>query len=153
MVTGYSQRICAAEPNQSNSQNHTSDSIGNKKKNKNKKHIEAEEREKMRVLVSKFTEKQLNRYEMFRRSVFPKSVFKKIIQTITGNSVSQNVIIAMSGIAKVLVGEIVEEALDIMEAQGDSGPLRPKHLREAIRQLRKSGTLPYSKSRKSPFCM
>ncbi|UYV76269.1 NOL6 [Cordylochernes scorpioides] len=76
---------------------------------KSKQKAEQEEREKMQVLVSNFSEEQLNRYEMYRRSAFPKASIKRLIQAITGCTVSQNVVIAVSGIAKVLVGEVVEE--------------------------------------------
>ncbi|XP_050548615.1 transcription initiation factor TFIID subunit 11 isoform X2 [Daktulosphaira vitifoliae] len=141
---GQEDMFLAPEPKRSNDYQ-LSEAYNKKKKDKTKKQIEAEEREKMRVLVSNFTEEQLDRYEMYRRSVFPKAAIKRIIQTITGNSVSQNVVIAMSGIAKVFIGEIVEEALDIMETQGDVGPLHPKHLREAVRRLRKRGAIPSSK--------
>ncbi|XP_058803239.1 transcription initiation factor TFIID subunit 11 [Phymastichus coffea] len=118
---------------------------------KSKKELEEEEREKMQVLVSNFTEDQLDRYEMYRRAAFPKAAIKRIMQTITGCSVSQNVVIAMSGIAKVFIGEIVEEALDVMEEQNESGPLQPKHLRESVRRLRNQGQIPHGRSQKMFF--
>ncbi|EAT32912.1 AAEL010019-PA [Aedes aegypti] len=122
-----------------------------RKEMKSKKIIEEEELEKMQVLVSNFTEEQLDRYEMYRRAAFPKAAVKRLMQTITGCSVSQNVVIAMSGIAKVFVGEVVEEALDVMEHTGETGAIQPKYLREAVRRLRARGQIPSGRGHKQFF--
>lgn len=110
-----------------------------------------QDRLKMQVLVSNFTEEQLNRYEMFRRAAFPKASIRRLMQGITGAGLSQNVIIAMSGIAKVYVGEICETALDVKEKWKDTGAIQPKHLREAVRVMKKSGEIPNTKYQKKLF--
>ncbi|KAF1741967.1 hypothetical protein MXB_5320 [Myxobolus squamalis] len=49
--------------------------------------------------------------------------------------VSQNALIAMCGLAKVFIGQIVEEALDLAEQMGYSGPLQPRHIVLAINNI------------------
>lgn len=109
-----------------------------------------EESKKMQVLIANFSEEQLNRYEIFRRSAFPKSSIKKIIQTVCGKTVSASVVIAMSGIAKVFVGEIVEKALDIKQKWNETGPLQPKHLRESFRIYKNNNRILTSNRAKRP---
>ncbi len=131
-------------------------------KERRKREQEGEERERMQVLVSNLTEEQLDRYEMFRRAAFPKASVKRVMQTITGCSVGQNVVIAMAGIAKVFAGEVIEAALDYVEetsgnqeSEGETAAesgIRPKHLREAVRRLRESGKIAIPKTKKKcPF--
>ena len=123
--------------------------VERKKASKERKRKEAqkEEREKMLVLVSNFTEDQLDRYEMFRRATFPKAAVKRAMQNTMAEysssssasssiGVGQNVVIAMAGIAKVFAGEVCEAALDYQRELGESGAIKPKHLREAARRIR-----------------
>jgi len=110
-----------------------------------------QEKERMRVLLSQFSEEQLKRYESYRRSGFSRTNIKKLMQSVTNSAISQTITIVMAGIAKVYVGELVESARTIMEEWGEEGPVRPKHIREAYRRLKQTGAVPTTKYNKRLF--
>jgi len=82
-------------------------------KKRRKELLEYDDRQRMLRLVDEFSDEQVNRYEMYRRSCFPRNHIKRLMQATANCAVAQQVCIAMSGIAKVYVGEIVEEALRV----------------------------------------
>ncbi|KAI0983584.1 hypothetical protein GJ496_004426 [Pomphorhynchus laevis] len=96
---------------------------------------EQDETNKLQVLFANFSEEQLNQYEMYRRATFPKSLVRRIVQSTLGiNNVSQNVIIAIAGITKVFVGEIIEKAIEL-RGNRSKGPLLPRHIFAAYRKV------------------
>ncbi|KAI8000908.1 Transcription initiation factor TFIID subunit 11 [Camellia lanceoleosa] len=98
---------------------------------------------KMQTILSQFTEEQMSRYESFRRSGFQKANMKRLIASITGSAkFNVQITIAVSGIAKMFVGELVETARIVMSERKESGPIRPCHIREAYRRLKLEGKVP-----------
>lgn len=93
-------------------------------------------RNQMKYILANFTPEQMHRYETFRRIGFSRSVIKKIMQQALGHSVNPNAVFLMGGVAKVYAGELVEEAKDVMNEWGETGPLLPSHLIEAHRRLK-----------------
>lgn len=77
-----------------------------------------EERERLQLLVSAFSNAQQDQYEIFRRSTFPKAAIKKIMQSVSGSSVPQNAVIAMAGITKVSVGDVIFNYFDCRVCHG-----------------------------------
>ena len=71
------------------------------------------------------------------------------------NLINPSTVIVVAGIAKVFVGELVEEARMVLEEWGD-GPdsaIMPAHIVEAHRRLKGRGIIPTSTNyqRKNPF--
>ncbi|XP_020576271.1 LOW QUALITY PROTEIN: transcription initiation factor TFIID subunit 11-like [Phalaenopsis equestris] len=98
---------------------------------------------KMQAILAQFSPEQMSRYESFRRSGFQKSNMRRLLAAIVGSQkISVPMTIVGSGIAKMFVGELVETGRIVMRERKESGPLRPCHIREAYRRLRREGKVP-----------
>ncbi|KAF9435569.1 transcription initiation factor TFIID subunit 11 [Entomortierella beljakovae] len=93
-------------------------------------------KEELRALLDRFSDEQLQRYEVYRRSVLSKSTVKKLVGAILNQQVSPTMAFVVAGFCKVFVGEMVEKAREVMEEWGESGAIRPEHLREAQRRYK-----------------
>ncbi|KAI9204226.1 hTAFII28-like protein conserved region-domain-containing protein [Polychytrium aggregatum] len=95
----------------------------------------------MKSLLDSFAlnPEELDRYEVYRRSVINKSTCRKFIQNIIGHPPQQSVLTIVQGAGKLFVGELVELAKDVMEEWGEEGAITPAQLREAFRRYRQQG--------------
>jgi transcription initiation factor TFIID subunit 11 len=119
-----------------------------RKEKKEETECQERDRKNMQALVAAFSSEQNDRYEFYRRSAFSKPAIKRLMQNVAGVSVPANAVIAMAGMTKVFVGEVVEEALDVRDKLRDDGPVQPKHLREAVRRLKRKGSVPTARFEK-----
>lgn len=95
--------------------------------------------------VAKLNPIQLRRYEQYRRSDLKNAKVRRLILAISPTSKPNDpYIIAVKGLAKLFVGDIVETALHAKKTLGDKGALQPKHIREAYRRLRREGAVPFT---------
>jgi len=102
-------------------------------------------------IVNHFSVEQTNRYEFYRRSSFQKAAVRKLISQVTGTPISVEIVIAMAGISKIFVGEIIETARTVMDEWRESGPIRPRHIREAYRKLKENNKIPYCRETRHLF--
>ena len=87
------------------------------------------------------TEEQLSRYEMFRRSKLTEPM-RRLVQIVTGTKPDSHnrVLIALSSVTKSFVGELVEAARRVADAEGGAaGPLGPAHVHAAMLELKDQG--------------
>nr|CCA19503.1 conserved hypothetical protein [Albugo laibachii Nc14] len=108
--------------------------------------VDSNDTESMLNMVESLDENESNRHEMYRRSHFDRAAIKEcmteaIQECYTHDkripSVTNLMTIAMAGMTKVFVGQIVAEARAIMEKRGEIGPITPFYLREAHRKYYK----------------
>lgn len=75
------------------------------------------EEEKNQLLVSQFTNEQMDRFESYRRMKLNKPGIKKVCSTELGHSVPQNLSIALAGLGKLLLGEVITKAFEVQEKE------------------------------------
>lgn len=99
-------------------------------------------RDRMKAILARLTVEQMERYECYRRSALQRASVKRLMQSMVNTTITQPMTIVMAGITKLFVGDIVENAKQVMSEWNETGPLRPAHVREAFRRVSAEGKLP-----------
>lgn len=104
------------------------------------------EAERRLLIMQAMTDAQLNRSESWRRSSLARPKMKKLVTALLGmTNVNDKLVIAMCGITKLYVGELVETARILAEQEGYKGPLLPSHIHRAYQVLHSCGRIMHPK--------
>ncbi|KAL6748661.1 hTAFII28-like protein conserved region-domain-containing protein [Haematococcus lacustris] len=106
-----------------------------------------EELDKRAKVMLAMNEEQLNRYDAYRNSALPRPKIKRLLQQLMGVAPTEKATIAMCGIGKLFVGEVVEMARYLAGLEGYHGPLLPRHIQRAYQQLDAAQRVPHTSTR------
>lgn len=100
------------------------------------------EEEQRRLLISNFTDDQMERFEAYRRMTVNKPGVKKICNGIVGHTIPQIIAVVMAGVSKLFLGEIISKAFEIQERNSKGRLLmdietKKKQKREIISSLQR----------------
>ena len=98
------------------------------------------EDEKRRLLITSFTEDQMERFEAYRRMTVNKPGVKKVCNSVLGHSIPQNIAVVMAGLSKLLLGDIITRAFEVQERENKAQLIldieaKKRSKREVIRKL------------------
>ena len=93
------------------------------------------------VAAKQMTETQKARYESSKVSIkdgVHRTMTELLKEYDPKMRMDRSLAFVVSRVTKVLIGDIIEVSRDVMEDWGDTGPVRPAHIREAHRRLTNS---------------
>jgi len=107
--------------------------------------------EKINQALSKFSDEELTRFEFYMRSHLRKNKVKDILKENLGSkfNVTDEMCIAVGGLAKLFVGELMHYSMEVLEQQQDNDnnsnniktSLRIEHIEEAVFRMKKDGKI------------
>lgn len=114
------------------------------------------EDEQRALLISSFSEEQMERFEAYRRMAINRAGVRKVCNGILGNTMPQNIAVVMAGLLKQLLSEIITLAFEIQERENKAQLIldideKKKRKREAIRKMANGDELPVVPERKLEY--
>lgn len=115
--------------------------------------IRRKEKEKQyAALLKTLHDKELDRYEAFRRSNLSRGRMRKLLMSISGQTINdEKILIVVCCLAKMFVGELIEEAREMATMEGYEGPLLRAHIHHAYTLMESEGHVKHKRVLKKLF--